>query len=143
MRIMHTRIGDLAGSTGVKVETIRYYERAGLLPAPPRSEGNYRLYGDAHQARLRFILHCRTLGLPLAAIRRLLALKDNPKQSCADADQLVDGHLAQVRERIQALQALEAALQQLRRQCGETRAAADWGILKNLSEPPPCVRKVT
>ena len=132
---MGMKIGDLARATGAKVETIRYYERAGLLPAPPRTGGNYRLYGDTHRVRLGFILHCRALGLSLADIRQLLDIKETSQESCADVSQLVDGHLAKVRERIQALRALEATLQQLRRRCGEARASTDCGILKDLSEP--------
>lgn len=133
---MDLKIGDLARATGAKVETIRYYERAGLLPAPPRTGGNYRLYGDTHRARLGFILNCRALGLSLADTRQLLDLKETSQESCADVNQLVDRHLAKVHERIQALRALEAALQQLRRRCGEARASTDCGILKDLSDPP-------
>jgi DNA-binding transcriptional MerR regulator len=75
-------IGHLARQTGVKVPTIRYYEQVGLLPAPPRSPGNQRLYGNTHLARLSFIRHCRELGFSQAVIRDLLGLSDNPDQSC-------------------------------------------------------------
>jgi Cd(II)/Pb(II)-responsive transcriptional regulator len=132
---MGMRIGELARVTGAQVETIRYYERTGLLPAPPRTEGNYRIYGDQHVARLSFILHCRALGMALDDIRQLLGFKDAPQESCGNVNRLLDDHIIQVRERIRALHGLEAVLQQLREQCPDARTAEDCGILKELSEP--------
>lgn len=72
------KIGELASALDVPIETIRYFEREGLLPAPARSEGNYRLYSETHRERLSFIRHCRTLDMALDEIRQLLRLKDSP-----------------------------------------------------------------
>lgn len=132
---MNMKIGELARITGAQIETIRYYERTGLMPAPPRTEGNYRVYGDKHAARLSFILHCRTLGMALDDIRQLLGFKDAPQESCGNVNRLLDDHIALVRERIRALHALETVLQQLREQCPDARTVKDCGILKELSEP--------
>jgi DNA-binding transcriptional MerR regulator len=79
-------IGGLSRKTGVKVPTIRYYESIGLLPQPPRSEGNRRLYGSKGVERLRFIRHARELGFEVDAIRELLELADQPQRSCAKVD---------------------------------------------------------
>ncbi len=75
------KIGELAKKAGCQVETVRYYEREGLLPAPARTEGNYRLYGTQHLDRLVFIRNCRTLDMTLDEIQRLLALRDLPHES--------------------------------------------------------------
>src|SRR5262245_51359791 len=77
-------IGALSGRTGTNVETIRYYERAGLLPIPPRTPGGYRLYGSAHVKRLSFVRRARALGFSLDEIRRLLKLADERKRPCAE-----------------------------------------------------------
>ena len=79
---MKIRIGELAQRTRCEVVTIRYYEKEGLLPAPARSSGNFRLYGDAHIERLQFIRHCRSLDMTLSEVRALLGLRDNPTQDC-------------------------------------------------------------
>ena len=76
------KIGELARRTGCQVETIRYYEREGLLPEPARSPGNYRLYGSAHVERLTFIRHCRALDMTLGEIRTLLMHRDHPERDC-------------------------------------------------------------
>ncbi|MBN8841876.1 MAG: helix-turn-helix domain-containing protein [Sphingomonadales bacterium] len=89
-------IGNLSRKTGVKVPTIRYYEGIGLLPAPPRSEGNRRLYGAKAVDRLRFIRHARELGFEIDAIRTLLQLQENPGQSCAAVDTIAKARLAEV-----------------------------------------------
>lgn len=82
------KIGDLAKLTQTQVETIRYYEREGLLPEPDRTEGNYRIYGAAHADRLAFIRHCRNLDMTLDEIRQLLRLKDDPASDCGDVNTL-------------------------------------------------------
>ena len=76
------KIGELAKLTDCQVETIRYYEREGLLPEPARSEGNYRLYTQTHVERLTFIRNCRSLDMTLEQIRRLLNLRDSPQEQC-------------------------------------------------------------
>jgi Cd(II)/Pb(II)-responsive transcriptional regulator len=130
---MGMKIGDLARATGAQVETIRYYERAGLLPPPPRTGGNYRVYGQGHTERLSFILHCRSLSMPLSDIRQLLRIKDAPHESCGTVNRLLDERIAQVHERIQGLSVLKAVLTRLREQCHDAQTAEHCGILKGLS----------
>lgn len=79
------KIGELANLTQTQVETIRYYEREGLLPETARTGGNYRIYGDAHAARLSFIRHCRGLDMTLDEIRILLHFKDAPSENCGES----------------------------------------------------------
>jgi MerR family mercuric resistance operon transcriptional regulator len=113
-------IGTLAKRSGVNIETIRYYERAGVLPAPPRSAGGYRLYRGADaERRLRFIRRARDLGLPLADVRRLLALSDQQPESCRRAQALASHHLADVRTRIADLRRIERVLAGLVNSCAK------------------------
>jgi Cd(II)/Pb(II)-responsive transcriptional regulator len=127
------KIGELARLTGSQVETIRYYEREGLLPAPSRSEGNYRLYGDAHVDRLQFIRHCRSLDMTLDEIRTLLKFRDAPEQNCGEVNRLLDKHISHVGDRIAELTALQAQLNELRSLCHQVQAAKNCGILQSLS----------
>lgn len=129
------KIGELARNTGTAVETIRYYEREGLLPAPARSEGNYRIYGGEHLERLTFIRHCRLLDMTHEEIRALLRLKDAPHEPCADVNRLLDRHIEHVCARIHELRQLEAHLLNLRQRCTVPGAADACGILRELSQP--------
>lgn len=126
------RIGELGLATGVDVETIRYYEKAGLLPAPARLANGYRDYGDQHLERLAFIRHCRALDLPLVEIERLLELMSQPAAACGDVDHLIESQLAKVRSRIRSLRALERQLSALRSCCATPQTAAECGILHEL-----------
>lgn len=127
------KIGELAQKAGCQVETVRYYEREGLLPAPARSEGNYRLYGAQHLERLVFIRNCRTLDMTLEEIKRLLALRDLPHESCAGINSLVDEHIEHVEARISSLMALREQLTELRDRCNGPQEAEDCGILRQLN----------
>ncbi|MBF8223159.1 Cd(II)/Pb(II)-responsive transcriptional regulator [Halomonas sp. 328] len=129
------RIGELARQSGCGVETIRYYEREGLLPAPARSAANYRQYGERHAERLAFIRHCRALDMTLEEIRTLLAYHDHPERPCHEVNGLIDAHLAHVAARIRQLQALETALVTLRARCNGESEAEACGILRELSRP--------
>ncbi len=111
-------IGDLARQTGTKVELIRWYERDGTMPPPPRTEGGRRAYTQAHLDRLAFIRHARELGFPLDDVRALLHLSDDPDRPCAEADAIARQHLGAVRSRIARLQALEAELARMVDACG-------------------------
>jgi len=137
------RIGELARRADCAVETIRFYEREGLLPAPSRSDGNYRLYGDAHVERLRFVRHCRSLDMTLDEIRSLLHFRDAPDENCGEVNALLDKHIGHVAARIAELRELEMQLIALRRRCDHGQAAKDCGILRELSqaEPPTAMRK--
>ena len=127
------RIGELAGLADCKVETIRYYEQQGLLPAPNRSEGNYRLYGSEHAERLRFIRHCRSLDMTIDNVRMLLKFRDAPEENCGPVDALLDEHIGHVVERIAQLKLLEGQLKELRGQCRSAHASKDCRILQSLS----------
>ena len=127
------KIGELATHAGCPVETIRYYEREGLLPLAARSQSNYRLYGQAHIERLQFIRHCRSLDMTLDEVRRLLQFRDLPEDNCAEVNTLLDHHIDHVAARITELKALQTQLKQLRKQCQKTQAAKDCGILQGLA----------
>lgn len=129
------RIGELCQSTGVGIETIRYYEKEGLLPAPARADNGYRNYGSAHLERLTFIRHCRVLGMPLAEIKQMLDFVAHPEADCNDINWLIDEQLARVRLRLKSMRTLEKQLSQLRAHCGAGRTAAECGILHELVAP--------
>jgi Cd(II)/Pb(II)-responsive transcriptional regulator len=126
------RIGELAKQAGVDAQTVRYYEREGLLAAPSRTPSGYRAYGPEHVERLNFIRHCRSLDMPLAEIKRLIDLSGDERVSCEEVDGLVRTHLERVRAKRIALQALEAQLATLSSQCASGHRVADCGILGEL-----------
>jgi len=128
------RIGELAKRTSCDIETIRYYEKSGLLEEPARTSSGYREYQAIHLERLQFIRHCRSLQLSLAEIRVLLGLQANPSSGCQEVDQLLDGHIAQVRDQMAALRTLEQQLVKLRKQCQGPHSVDECGILQNLNE---------
>ena len=125
-------IGEVSAATGVDVETLRFYERQGLLREPAREANGYRSYAREHVERLAFIRHCRSLDVGLPDIRRLLDLLDDPSANCDDADQLVERQLAKVHARIGSLQALERQLTALRGRCKSPKRAGKCGILAEL-----------
>ena len=128
------KIGDLSAASATGIETIRYYEREGLLPAPGRTQGNFRVYEAAHLERLQFIRHCRSLDMSLDEVRVLLKFKDAPGEACGDVNELLDAHIGHVSTRIKELRSLEKQLKELRQRCGGTRSADQCGILEGLSE---------
>lgn len=128
------KIGDLAKSTHTQVETIRYYEREGLLPEPARTEGNYRIYDESHIERVSFIRHCRSLDMTLEEIRVLLQFKDSPSDNCNVVNRLLDTHIGHVADRIRELQQLERQLHALSKLCREVRDAGHCGILAELTQ---------
>ncbi len=129
------RIGELAKRADCPVETVRYYEKQGLLPAPRRSSGNYREYGARHVERLAFIRRCRSLDMSLREIQKLLAAVERPDADCAPVDALIDEHIGHVGARIADLKKLKSELQAIRAHCGGTRPAQACGILEALSRP--------
>lgn len=104
-------IGAVSELTGVKVPTIRYYEGAGMLPTPRRTAGNRRVYDDNALKRIAFIRHARSLGFSMSDIKALIALQDDPTQSCREADAIARARLAEVELRIRHLQGLRKELQ--------------------------------
>ncbi len=125
-------IGRVAERTGCKVPTIRYYEQIGLMPDATRTEGNQRRFGAEHLERLNFVRHCRDLGFPLDAIRKLLRLSDSPRQSCEAADRIARLQLEQVESRIARLETLRKELQRIIKQCRGGQIA-DCRIIKALA----------
>ncbi|ODU57077.1 MAG: Cd(II)/Pb(II)-responsive transcriptional regulator [Comamonadaceae bacterium SCN 68-20] len=128
------KIGELAEATGTQIETIRYYEREGLLPEPARSGGNYRIYDEAHVQRLSFIRHCRALDMNLEEIHVLLRFKDAPAKNCAEVNDLLDEHIEHVAARMRELRKLAKELRTLRDLCAGARDAGHCGILNELSD---------
>lgn len=123
------KIGELAKLTDCQVETIRYYEKEGLLPPPARTDANYRVYTQAHTERLIFIRNCRSLDMTLEEIRSLLSLRDSPQDQCESVNALVDEHIHHVKARIDGLLALQVQLLDLRQRCG---GGDHCGILQQL-----------
>lgn len=111
------KIGELASHAGCDVQTVRFYEREGLLEAPPRDASGYRHYEERHLTQLNFIRHLRSLDISLPEVRQLLEFAAHPERSCAQVNRLLDGHIALVKQRVQALRALEKQLLALRRTC--------------------------
>jgi Cu(I)-responsive transcriptional regulator len=107
---MPLTIGDLGKATNTKVETVRYYERIGLLPKPPRTSGNYRDYGEAELGRLSFIRRARDLGFSLDQVRALLGLSDDRTCDCAGIDRIANEHLREVDRKLAGLGALRREL---------------------------------
>lgn len=130
-------IGEAARRSGVKVPTIRYYEQIGLLPAPPRSEGNRRFFDEKGLRRLAFIRHARALGFEVEAIRTLVQLQDRPEQSCAAADEIARHHLAEVERRIASLSALKGELVRMVEGCAHGKVA-DCRVIEVLADHGQC-----
>ena len=110
-------IGEAARRSGVKVETIRFYERSGILAPPPRTAGGHRVYGADAVKRLNFVRRARALGFTLDQVRGLLALADERETSCAEVERLARAQLDQVRGRIDDLRRMEGVLDEMVARC--------------------------
>lgn len=127
------RRGALARATGCNLETIRYYETVGILPAPERTAAGHRVYGAPDVARLRFVLRARELGFSLDDIRGLLGLGDNTAPTtCAEVKQKTEAHLTEIRAKIADLQRIERVLSETAAQCS-SRNVPDCPVLDALS----------
>tara|TARA_R110000787_G_scaffold72887_1_gene162499 strand:- start:1143 stop:1565 length:423 start_codon:yes stop_codon:yes gene_type:complete len=120
MSITSSRIflkrAELASRLGCNIETIRYYEKAGLIPPPARTESGHRLYSSEDQARLRFILRARELGFSVKDVRSLLGLSDK-KPSCAEVKSLAERHRADIRRRVKDLGQMDQRLSEIIEGC--------------------------
>lgn len=114
-------IGELSKRTGCIIETIRYYERIGVMPAPPRTAGGHRIYDRDHLKRLNFVRRARALGFTLDQVRGLLALADERETSCAEVERLARAQLDQVRGRIDDLRRMDAVLDEMVARCAGGR----------------------
>jgi DNA-binding transcriptional MerR regulator len=137
MRTLDYSIGELASETGVKVPTIRYYEGIGLLPAPPRTEGNQRRYDAEALERLRFIAHARAMGFPMEELRVLLRIAGHRDAPCEDIDALVRARLTEVEDRILKLTALRTELTGML-QSHQHGTVADCRVVEVLSDHDHC-----
>ena len=126
------KISEAAAASGCHLETIRYYERSGLMPSPARTASGYREYSTAEVDRLRFISRGRDLGFSLEEIRSLLSLDDDPTMSCCDVDVIAREHLTDIRNRIRELSNMAAELERVITQCagGERDHCAILGALR-------------
>ncbi|WP_077145002.1 helix-turn-helix domain-containing protein [Sphingopyxis sp. KK2] len=131
------KIGELARVTGANIETIRYYERIGLLPEPHRTAANYRRYGEAHRSRLAFVRHSRDLGFTIEEIRSLLDLSDHPERDCGEADRIATSHLEQVEEKIAQLELLRDELARIIGRC-RGGLAGDCRVIEALGDHKYC-----
>jgi DNA-binding transcriptional MerR regulator len=128
------QIGDLSARSGVNIETIRYYERIELLPAPARQPNGRRSYGEADARRLGFVRHARDLGFDLAAVRVLLALQEQPGASCEDASRIAQGQLEAVESRITRLLSLRDELARMVSECSRGRVS-ECRVIEALASP--------
>jgi MerR family mercuric resistance operon transcriptional regulator len=133
LRATHFPIGVLSAETGVNIETIRYYEKIGLIPAPPRTEGRQRVYDNAHLKRLTFIRRGRELGFSLDQIRELLGLVRGNDLTCAKVKAMTEEHVADIRRKVKDLRKLERVLIELASKCSGN-AVPDCPILDALSD---------
>ncbi|MDO8697187.1 MAG: MerR family transcriptional regulator [Pseudomonadales bacterium RIFCSPLOWO2_12_59_9] len=134
------RIGELSRESAVNLETIRYYERIGLLQQPARNASGYRCYQQEDVRRLSFIRRGRELGFSIEELKTLLQLADHPHSPCAEADQLAQAHLQQVDARIADLQQMRSVLQSLVG-CSST-SAEHCRLLETLDRRDCCVAPV-
>ncbi|HET6537296.1 MAG TPA: helix-turn-helix domain-containing protein [Sphingopyxis sp.] len=131
------KIGQLSKATGTHIETIRYYERIGLMPPPARTPSGYRSYADPHRDRLRFIRHSRDLGFTIEEIRSLLDLSDHPDRDCSDADRIASLHLEQVEQKITQLENLREELSRIVGRC-RGGMAGDCRVIEALADHSHC-----
>jgi DNA-binding transcriptional MerR regulator len=126
-------IGQISKAAGVKVVTIRYYEKIKLMPAPLRTEGNYRAYSQEHLHRLQFIRRCRDLGFTLDQLRDLLHLSTQAGLKCAGVDRITDNHLKEIEHKIVDLKRLAVELRRIKNRCSGKGIIADCRILEALA----------
>ncbi|WP_108398363.1 MerR family transcriptional regulator [Devosia submarina] len=128
------QIGELSRETGVNIETIRYYERSGVLPTPVRQDNGRRVYGASDVRRLGFIRHARNLGFDLQSVQTLLALQEQPQASCADASRIAQAQLDEVEQRIARLQSLQLELSRMVAECRKGMVA-ECRVIEALDTP--------
>lgn len=126
-------IGDLARAADCTTETVRYYEKQGLLPKAERGGNNYRTYGAAHLERLRFVRNCRSLDLSQAEIAALLGLMQRPSADCDSVNTVLDEHIADVEARLRELRSLRDQLLTLRKECQSRSTVGRCRILRGIS----------
>ncbi len=135
------QIGDLSQRSGVNIETIRYYERIGVLPAPARLPNGRRSYDEADAQRLGFIRHARDLGFDLASVRILLGLQEQPEASCENASRIAQAQLEAVENRITSLLSLRDELSRMVSEC-RRGIVSECRVIEALSLPSQSKKRV-
>lgn len=125
-------ISKVAGEAGVNIETLRYYERQGIIPQPPRTESNYRIYSGDTVRRVRFVKRAQELGFSLKEIRELLSLRAGGTLECAEVRDRATGKIEEISEKIRALEAMREVLQGLVAACSSDGAGPECPILEAL-----------
>jgi MerR family mercuric resistance operon transcriptional regulator len=125
-------IGKLATKTGVGIETIRFYERKGLIPEPPRTAAGYRQYSVDSVQRIAFIRHAKYLGFSLKEIKELLSLRASPRSSCADVRSKAEEKIGEIKRKVAALNNMKSALSKLIKQCNDRTPTSACPILEAL-----------
>ena len=128
------RTAQLANEGGVNVETIRYYERHGLLPRPPRTASGYRIFSEDAVKRLRFIKHAQALGFSLKEIKELLDIQVKRNSSCADVRRKAQAKIADVDEKIRHLQAIRRSLVKITAACSGQGPIASCSVIQALND---------
>ena len=126
------KIGELSKVSGCSIQTIRYYEKEGLLSPSSRSEGNFRLYDEKALKKLEFVKHCRSLDIPLSDIKTLVELKNKPEESCSSVNNLIANQLDLVNQRIKELKVLKSELQIMKKACSSDNTVERCGIMRTL-----------
>ncbi|TDI07505.1 MAG: MerR family transcriptional regulator [Acidobacteria bacterium] len=139
---MPLTIGQVAERSGIGIETVRFYERKGLVEEPPRADSGYRQYPEDVVARIRFIRRAKELGFKLSEISQLLSLRVDPDTTCADVKNQTELKIADVEEKIRVLQGIKTALKKLAASCVGTGPTSECPILESLdSQDEGLVRK--
>lgn len=126
------KIGVLAEKTGLSIQTIRFYERKSLLPAPERTQSNYRSYSEDSLQQLMFIKQCRALDMTIDEINQLLETRANPDSSCDSVNATIEKHIEDITNRITELNALQKTLVSIRSACSDDKKIKECGVLHQL-----------
>lgn len=126
------RIGEISAQTGLSIETIRFYEKSGLINPSKRSDNGYRIFEAEAIATLNFIARCRSLDIPLPSIKKLIRVRNGSVSSCCDANNVISEQLTKLRLQIQQLKILEQSFTQLQAICDRELAPQDCLIIRNL-----------
>lgn len=133
---MTLRTGQVAKQAGVNVETLRFYEREGILPAPPRLESGYREYPDGTVELIRFVKRAQELGFALREIKEMLSLREVPQRAAKNASRLVEMKIAEIDSKIRDLEAIRTVLGTLQCDCQQRDTTAACPIIASLNGTP-------
>ena len=129
-------VGQLARKAHIHIETVRYYEKLGLMPVPKKNASGYRQYSEQDVSRLVFIKHAQDLGFSLKEIRELLSLRVSPTMSCSDVKRVAETKIQEIAEKITRLQQMQQALVKLTGECDRQGPTGECPILEALEQSP-------